>query len=71
MLDLPKSPKVADVAAALVAVEERITALEVLASSNRARLDAIDTTARTAGAEAAGVRAVLERERFLRTLRRR
>lgn len=53
------------------ALAGRVSALEALAASNKARLDRIDATANTASADAAVAKAALDRDRFLRSLRRR
>lgn len=65
MIDLPGSPKLADLTAAVLEIDGRIDALERTVNANRARLEG---RARTA---IEGLRQTQGRDRWLATLRRR
>ena len=74
MVELPKAPKVSDLVDVVVALDARVTELEGIASTNRARLDAIDERAgriRAAGRrELEHLKRQVNRERWVRGRRR-
>ncbi len=71
MLELPKNPKVVDLVEVVVSLDGRISELEGIAASNRARLDALDAGVDSRRREVEGIRARLDRERFVGKLGRR
>jgi hypothetical protein len=71
MVEIPKTPKLPDLVEVVVALDARVSELEGIAASNRARLDSLDAGVDSRRREVEGIRARLDRERFVGKLGRR
>ena len=70
MLELPKIPKIADLVPVLVVLDERVSELEHIAASNKARLDALGSGVSDRQQEIGRLRSEVERERWHAKFRR-
>lgn len=70
MLELPKIPKITDLVDAVGVLDGRVSALELIAASNKARLDALGDGVSDRQREIDRLRSEVERERWHSRFRR-